>query len=292
MIVMNPTLEKSVSIFDGSELIDKAYDGLIAMMDIIPDAGGEIEGYQISSGKENVWTHYNAIIDGIYIPGSERVYWHGTFDIGVDDFPDKGCVYCQPLKGEQFRYCTIEKIDKFPKYIFCSCSDPAARYRVVVTVINEDKKIYPVIVFESFFAVDKKGRVGSAIDVNYKRAYAGTSEAYHGCKYGAGALSLLADRKYLWNVCAIESFEKYDLKINFGINEDHIKSLLYARDAPLTLSGRKRPILHWVDQHKRRIKEGVDIDINKYLRGITEFNLGNLSFQIDNPKKISKNKAA
>jgi len=57
---------------------------------------------------------------------------------------------------------------------------------------------------------------------------------------------------------------------------------------PLTVTGRKKPILHWVRAHQRRIKEGVDIDINKHLRGCCEFVMNDTKFCITLPHKQTK----
>jgi len=94
-------------------------------------------------------------------------------------------------------------------------------------------------------------------------------------------LQFWQDRRYLWNVQAIE----HDAKCTFGVYEEQIKSLLYARESPLTGTGRRRPILHWVKSHRKRIKSGVDVDIEKYLRGITEFVMDGTLFKITRPIK-------
>lgn len=94
-------------------------------------------------------------------------------------------------------------------------------------------------------------------------------------------LQFSTDRKYLWNVTALEE----EAKATFGVYEEQIKSLLYARSLPLTETGRKRPILHWVNCHKRRIASGTDVDVQKHLRGITEFEMNGTLFQITHPMK-------
>jgi hypothetical protein len=45
--------------------------------------------------------------------------------------------------------------------------------------------------------------------------------------------------------------------------------------------------MHWVEAHLRRIKNGTEVSIEKYLRGITEFNMGALNFTITSPFKQS-----
>ncbi len=94
-------------------------------------------------------------------------------------------------------------------------------------------------------------------------------------------LQLYQDRQYLWNVQAIEG----EAKATFGVYPEQIQSLFYARSLPETSTGRKRPILHWVQSHQRRMKSGTDIDIKEHLRGISEFEMGGTHFKITNPQK-------
>lgn len=99
--------------------------------------------------------------------------------------------------------------------------------------------------------------------------------------YATCAIQIFQDRKFLWNVVAKEGHAK----ATFTVYPEQIKSLFYARDLPMTESGRKRPILHWVQSHRRRMKEGTDISIEKYLRGTQEFVFNNTQFEITSPLK-------
>lgn len=129
--------------------------------------------------------------------------------------------------------------------------------------------------------------IGFSISGKAYPAFAGDMLRF-GPKYQQ-SLSLLAqatlqfwqDRRYLWNVQAIEA----EAKCTFGVYENQIKSLLYSRKSPLAETGRRRPILHWVRSHRRRMKSGVDIDIEKHLRGITEFVMDGTMFRITRPIK-------
>jgi hypothetical protein len=89
------------------------------------------------------------------------------------------------------------------------------------------------------------------------------------------------DRRYLWNVTAKEGIAK----ATFSVYPEQVKSLFYARDMPMTETGRKRPILHWVAAHNRRLKNGIDVDIDKHLRGINEFVYQGTKFVISRPLK-------
>jgi len=97
----------------------------------------------------------------------------------------------------------------------------------------------------------------------------------------AATLNYWADKRFLWNVEVKEA----EAKATFGVYQEQIQSLFYARDLPLTVTGRKRPILHWVKSHRRRMKSGTEIDIEKHLRGITEFDMNGTMFKITRPYK-------
>lgn len=103
--------------------------------------------------------------------------------------------------------------------------------------------------------------------------------------WAAGIFGFYSDRKYLWNVTAKE----HSAKATFGVYPEQIKSLFYAREMPMTETGRKRPILHWVAAHNRRIKNGIDVDIEKHLRGINEFVFQGTKFEITRPIKGKNN---
>ena len=101
-------------------------------------------------------------------------------------------------------------------------------------------------------------------------------------------LSNEGERMFLWNVTALEG----PVRACFGVHEEQVKSLFYARDLPLTDTGRKRPILHWVAAHRRRIKEGIDIDVRKHMRGITGFEMFGTKFEIGVPEKKEEEREA
>ena len=102
---------------------------------------------------------------------------------------------------------------------------------------------------------------------------------------GVIALFYWCDRVNMFNVMAQEG----EAKALFGIYESQIKSLFYARKLPMTTTGRKKPILHWVKAHQRRIKEGIDIDIRKHLRGESKFEMNGTRFSIVSPHRDTAN---
>ena len=102
--------------------------------------------------------------------------------------------------------------------------------------------------------------------------------------WASTTIQLFQDRNHLWNVQAKEGIAK----ATFSVHQEQIKSLFYARDLQPTATGRKRPILHWVNAHQRRMKSGTDVDIDQYLRGQNEFVMDGTQFVISNPQKQKK----
>ena len=89
-------------------------------------------------------------------------------------------------------------------------------------------------------------------------------------------------RQSLW---VVEAFED-GVRSAFGVNQEQVKSLFYAASRPLTASGRRSAILHWIRSHLRRIKGGIEIKtIPKSLRGESNFAMSGTQFQITKPLK-------
>jgi len=101
----------------------------------------------------------------------------------------------------------------------------------------------------------------------------------------ACTIGLYTDKKHLWNVAVSENNSR---NVLFGVYPEQIQSLFYARDLPMTATGRKRPILHWVASHKRRLKQGTSVDVKKHMRGVTSFEMNGTSFEITQPIKCNQ----
>jgi hypothetical protein len=96
------------------------------------------------------------------------------------------------------------------------------------------------------------------------------------------ALQLLADRRHCWSITAQEKTARAHL----GCMTEEVKSLLYARSLPLTATGRKRPILHLVEAHKRRMRNGTDVDVTTFLRGEQVVEIAGTIFRVNPPAKL------
>ena len=280
------TIEESVSIMDSEELVDKAYDGLLNALELCPTKEKPLSVYDLNldnSGSD--MSIFNSLLAGIYIPGSKRCYWTGHVDIKVDTPPAMGCVYIEPPDYSLYSFVVVEELESLPKTIFIGISKPKYKYKVLVCHMLKEplhKRYGKVFMYKTYISIDADGDVWYSKDTKNPHFH-----LFEQWEYGPGALSLLSDRQYIWN---IETYEKteftgLDARVVFGIEEPMVKSLFYARSLPMTESGRRRPILHWVNAHKRRLQAGTDIDIEKYLRGISAFEMGNLNFTITRPFK-------
>jgi hypothetical protein len=98
-------------------------------------------------------------------------------------------------------------------------------------------------------------------------------------------LNTYAQRKDGW---IVEASANGRWRCHFGVYEEQIQSLLYSRTQPLTGAGKRRPILHWVEAHQRRMKNGTTVDIPKHLRGVNKFLMGDMQFSITEPIKPTR----
>lgn len=65
-----------------------------------------------------------------------------------------------------------------------------------------------------------------------------------------------------------------------------IHALAALRDDPRSASGRRSPLLHWVQGHLRRQPGSNDVvEVRRHLRGITTFRLGTVEVDIREPQK-------
>ncbi len=100
--------------------------------------------------------------------------------------------------------------------------------------------------------------------------------------WAAVALQLLADKRHCWTITAQEKAARAHL----GCMMEEVKSLLYARSLPMTATGRKRPVLHLVEAHKRRMRSGTDVDVTAFLRGQQTVEIGGTVFKVNPPATL------
>lgn len=158
-------------------------------------------------------------------------------------------------------------------------------FRMSMIAPNVDGQIQGQVVH---FSIDKLGRI-CVMDEKYltPSGTASMSAVECGTVFGyahlaATALQWNADARLHWKIEAVER----DAKASIGCKREEVKSLLYARSLPMTETGRKRPILHLVAAHRRRMKSGVDVDIDQFLRGVREVELNGTLFRVHPPEPV------
>ena len=212
-------------------------------------------------------------------PGNE--FWYD-----IDGFPDLATWVNDAMFAEAIHEATngrhgggylgislAKRIEKLPRDFF-SLSPLVAKYKLIL-LWPQNHGGQKATAY--YFGVSNCGKV---VGCQCRRDNTNNTEVV--AMFGASVLNNFTDRKHLWNVTAVENGSK----AIFGVYPEQIKSLLYARDLPVSATGRKRPILHWVAAHRRRIKAGIDIDISKHLRGISELEMNGLRFQITRPLRV------
>ena len=99
----------------------------------------------------------------------------------------------------------------------------------------------------------------------------------------------------IFSVCAsiVEDYQVspfWNIDITDGITIstygqiDHVKQLLDIRNEPLTETGQRKRVLHWVAGH-RRVRGDKVIDVPQHLRGLTEYEIGGFHIKVTQPTK-------
>lgn len=243
---------------------------------------------------------------GLYIPGKARVVMSGDppdgtgFDAEVDGFPSNGTVlFPWTQAGNQGPddykgYCrahAFQRMINFPKGIHRF--GPGKPYRLTLLLPQDEGGVTGE---KHYFSIDRTGRVHlaerrwqSGCDRRpcHSRQMIGTmTDQPHIARqllYGLPViLQYTTDERHCWRIEAIEGV----VRVRLGCEREEVKSLLYARDAPRTATGRKRPILHLVSAHRRRVREGIDIDIDRFLRGTREVEMDGTLFRVHPPHTL------
>jgi len=150
-----------------------------------------------------------------------------------------------------------------------------------------------------YFTVTSRGEVASCVQrvssAHYNAGHpAGVIETdapvlHETSVWGSMTLQALADRRFCWSITAREK----GALAHVGCMREEIKSLLYARSLPMSATGRKRPILHLVAAHQRRMAAGTDVDVTAFLRGTQIVEFGGTVFTVKPPPtlrpEVSKN---
>lgn len=232
---------------------------------------------------------------GVYIPAASRLAYWDMVDGNYLDLPhymilgavapeDKGKPIHQSLRA----FFTAQRLDpkEFRGRRFALPLSAAQHYRIRMWMdLDKDGSLTTGSMYASIR--NKDGKIVPfpwASDAGSDPRLSELRGAVTG--HAAMVFNAYVDREHLWLVDTLEQLDVDRVqRIQLGVEPEMVKSLFYARSLPVTPAGRKRPILHWVNAHQRRIREGIEIDISKHLRGIDSFLLGGLNMQISQPRK-------
>jgi hypothetical protein len=236
---------------------------------------------------------------GPYLPGKSRLVIgksndkkYYQFDINNDKLPNFGCVaFRRPDGGwakspnDYIAIYLLRQVQELGKYwhkqesgalfemIQMSCDNVGINGERRYFTITKNGDVVPCYQVIPMVLGGKSGKPSAILQ---------TPSDIKEQISAAGSLSLqfLADKRFCWTITAQE---KAGAKAHLGCMMEEVKSLLYARSLPMTATGRKRPILHLVESHKRRMRNGTDIDVTAFLRGQQTVEIGGTIFKVNPP---------
>lgn len=273
-------------VLDSEELTNVVCRSFCALMakNYVSNPWGCYEGFDVDLGR--------LVVHGLYVPCVKRVAYTCQVDQRNDGLPWHAAVLFPNHKSE-IEIHQLRRVDRFP--IGMAAVSPGTRFRHVVWsreefVNRREKRHYlsekdVLVAYDAYLTVTPDDRVvhGLATRVKWQRhpLWNAVTTVWPSIVFNAWG-----DRHCLWQVRTTEEVAAgVPTPLTLGVSPEHVKSLFYARNLPVTETGRKRPILHWVKAHARRMAEGTDVDVRKHLRGITEFDMDGMHFQIVSPEK-------
>jgi len=274
-------IRASSFVLDDEEIADSATKAMLLVMNNYQRAATNTKTLKIED--------YAPLVDyGVRFPWKDRITLLGQVDMVSDEIPYNTVVHLpSPVRGIYASAVYAQKVQVGFAKKHRALSGASHVFRVGVYFGFES--------LSKSVAADSQGEMETLVQPAYAGIFPDGScvgcslngiPSMHPALLLSYAVGIHNDRRYFWEVQATEEFwEEYPAKAMFSIDEEYIKSLFYARSVPITKTGRLRPILHWVQAHKRRLKEGIDIDVNKHMRGIDSFVMHDVKFSITQPRK-------
>lgn len=230
---------------------------------------------------------------GIYIPERQRLIYGSHVDT-MYALPEKASLSINPprkeltsleklttLDGYRMNFY-IERIQKLPPKGFSRLGG-GVLYRIASVMALDKGGVEGTV---SYVSVDKEGNV-FACPLTWNGNSQVEVEPHVLEDQTMMAMCTLNYEQDKYNVWTIDAQEK-DARCVVGVEPEQVKSLLYARSLPTTVTGRKRPILHLVAAHRRRLKEGIEIDITDFLRGVQKVEMNGTVFTVKPSEKLLK----
>lgn len=230
---------------------------------------------------------------GIYITAPDREIFAPGIGISVLKWPLSGCVSFgahykeSPNEDLVESYCRIvyfKRLNRLPSHSsMISLGDP---YQLI-SVWPQNSG--PVVGITDYMTVNRRtGVVSRTIPAWHSKdpakvlRYTSDEEKWKQEYALSAAIQFTEDSRHLWTITAHNDVSK----VTVGAHAESVKSLLYARDLPITITGRKRPILHIVHAHRRRISAGTDIDVRDFLRGTREVVMNETRYTVSAPATV------
>lgn len=233
----------------------------------------------------------------VFIPAPDRLVWSPTDPRGqkLDDqliIPTAGCISLGEDRNESdpdhlSSYCRIQYFRRIARLPFSVRQIGAGTPYESVLLFPQDKGTVEGI--REYVTVNEKTKTimpcihrahGKQLQRSiYERLNGAVGRKTELCLNMS--FQLVDDFRHQWRITA----ETGESKVVVGAYAENVKSLLYARELPMTASGRKRPILHVVSAHRRRMKAGTEIDIKQFLRGTREITMDGTRFVVDVPDR-------
>jgi hypothetical protein len=233
---------------------------------------------------------------GVIVPAPDREYLWENDGLHVDDLikdiPQSGCISFGEDKDasnpdHMDSYCSIvyfRRVNRLPRK--ASMITPGTPYEILRVYPQDSGHMYGS---REFVTVQPQSRrimpcveLGTRSKAEMIVHQMSDKEANQGPRALNFGMQIVDDLRHQWRITALNE----DTRVTLGAYAENVKSLLYARTLPMTPTGRKRPILHLVAAHRRRLKEGTEIDISTFLRGTREIEMDGSKFKVEAPQRL------
>lgn len=238
--------------------------------------------------------------EGIFIPGPDR--WIVMGGISTLTWPPSGCVSLGAHYKSGVANEPADLIESYCRLVYFRRLKTLPSHSAMIRVGDIYETIHswpqdkgPLIGFTDHLTVNRRtGQVSPTMPAWDKgnpskvAAVLSDPELFKRTEALSFAIQLIDDARHQWAITAHNEVSK----VTVGAHAESVKSLLYARDLPVTATGRKRPILHIVSAHNRRIKNGTDIDVRQFLRGTREIVMNDTKYSVSAPQALIEEMAS
>lgn len=197
--------------------------------------------------------------DRLFMPSHHGLMAHPSDILGEN--AETGVIHLNTMKWLGYR-----RLKARPRGVCSAIIGNHDYYEVHLRVVGQSHGYYKrVVAFDKSGApvtLFKNGKpVGSSVD--YQSVFLTCSIVEDSSRVGA----------YL---CSISDY----VELLFPISTDDVFDFFALREAPLTNSGRRRALIHWVSGHLRNTHGAKKTNVREHYRGITEFTMDGLTVKV------------